>query len=100
MAVDECIRAYDEVAQTAFTPKKMRLSFAPPKGAYSATALEVAIKETIRKYCMEPGCVARRTAGQSTAKTCQHGDDARFRSTSCTKTYVLRYKTIPLNRVD
>ncbi|KAF7539794.1 hypothetical protein G7054_g1901 [Neopestalotiopsis clavispora] len=47
MSVDECIRAYDRVGEAAFTPKS-GFRFASPKGAFSATALEAAIKEVVR----------------------------------------------------
>ncbi|ETS80274.1 hypothetical protein PFICI_07803 [Pestalotiopsis fici W106-1] len=48
MTVDECIRAYDQVGEAAFTPKtRSRLSIAPPRGAYSATNLEEAIKKVV-----------------------------------------------------
>ncbi|KAH6653602.1 acyl transferase/acyl hydrolase/lysophospholipase [Truncatella angustata] len=88
MTVDQCIQAYDKVGRTAFTPKRGGLSFAPPQGAYSAKALEGAIKEVVREYCVESSCIDQRSRGQSTVTTCQHGD-ATFRDQSCTKTVVL-----------
>ncbi|KAF2968835.1 hypothetical protein GQX73_g4720 [Xylaria multiplex] len=88
MTVDECIRAYDTVAQTAFTPKRTSFIPGPPKGAYSAQALEGAIKQTVKKFCVESPCIEQRRQGQSTVESCPH-EDAEFRKTSCTKTVVL-----------
>jgi hypothetical protein len=86
MAVDECVRAYDEVAKMAFTPKRTSFLPAAPSGAFSATALENAIKQTVKKHCVEPGCVQQRQS-QSTDQTCPHSD-MEFRDPACTKTYV------------
>ncbi|KAH8900639.1 FabD/lysophospholipase-like protein, partial [Thozetella sp. PMI_491] len=69
MTVDECIRAYKEVAQQAFTPKRTAILPARPTGAFSAKALEAAIKRTIKEHCINPGCVSRRNAGQNTTET-------------------------------
>ena len=87
MTVDECIRAYKNVAQQAFTPKRTKLIPGTPSGAFSAKALEAAIKQTVREFCVEAECATRRRRGQPTARTCPHSEAA-FRSTSCTKTYV------------
>ncbi|KAI0467590.1 hypothetical protein F4859DRAFT_506728 [Xylaria cf. heliscus] len=87
MTVDECIRAYDKVAQTAFTPKRVAFPVSP-RGAYSATALEGAIKQTVREFCVESPCVDQRRQGQSTLDSCTH-ENVGFRSVSCTKTVVL-----------
>ena len=86
MTVDQCIRAYKKVAQQAFTPKRTSFLPAPPAGAFSAKALEAAIKQTIRELCVESQCVARRSKGDSTAEACPHSEIA-FRDGSCTKTY-------------
>ncbi|KAI8625843.1 acyl transferase/acyl hydrolase/lysophospholipase [Xylariaceae sp. FL1651] len=88
MTVDECIRAYDKLAQTAFTPKYNLFPIAPPKGAYSAQALTAAIKQTVRESCVDPSCSSQRRQGKPTVDTCPH-DDAEFRNPSCTKTAVL-----------
>ncbi|KAH7012172.1 acyl transferase/acyl hydrolase/lysophospholipase [Microdochium trichocladiopsis] len=88
MTVDECIRAYRSVARQAFTPKTKTILQKPRSGAFSATALEAAIKQTVREFCVESECVERRRQGQTTMGTCPHGD-ALFRSKSCTKTTVL-----------
>ncbi|KAI2608804.1 FabD/lysophospholipase-like protein [Hypoxylon fragiforme] len=80
MKVDDCIKTYRRMAQKAFTPKR-RLPFpAPPAGAYSATALENAIKEVIRTLCKDNHCLA--------TQSCSHGD-LLFRDETCTKTVVL-----------
>ena len=86
MTVGECVRAYKKVAQQAFTPKRTAILPARPTGAFSATALEAAIKQTIREFCVESQCVARRSQGHSTAEACPHSEMA-FRDGSCTKTY-------------
>ncbi len=86
MTVDECIRAYKKVAQQAFTPKRTSILPSPPTGAFSAKALEAAMKQIIREFCVELQCVARRSQGHSTARTCPHSEIA-FRYGSCTKTY-------------
>ncbi|KAK3326112.1 acyl transferase/acyl hydrolase/lysophospholipase, partial [Apodospora peruviana] len=76
MSVDECIRAYKKVAQQAFTPKKTRIFPASPSGAFSAKALEAAIKQTVREFCTQPDCVARRKHDPTTAATCPHEEMA------------------------
>jgi hypothetical protein len=86
MTVDECIRAYKKVAQQAFTLKRTSILPARPTGAFSAKALEAAIKETIEEFCIEPQCVSRRSPGQSTAGACPHSEIG-FRNELCTKTY-------------
>lgn len=86
MTVDECIQAYKEVAQQAFTPKRTTFLPASPAGAFSAKALEAAIKMMLRKFCVESECAARRSQGLSTTETCLHSDVA-YRDKTCTKTY-------------
>ncbi|KAL8383280.1 hypothetical protein RB595_006844 [Gaeumannomyces hyphopodioides] len=88
MSVDECIRAYRKVAERAFTPKRTTLLPASPSGAFSAKALEAAIRDTIKEYCVAPECATRRRAGHSTAATCTHSE-TELRDTSCTDTVVL-----------
>ncbi|KAL8369253.1 hypothetical protein RB599_010536 [Gaeumannomyces hyphopodioides] len=88
MSVDECIRAYRKVAEKAFTPKRTTLFPASPSGAFSAKALEAAIRDTIKEYCVAPECATRRRAGHSTAATCAHSE-MELRDTSCTDTVVL-----------
>ncbi|UQC77423.1 uncharacterized protein CLUP02_02891 [Colletotrichum lupini] len=87
MTVDECIREYREVAQKAFTPKRMTFLPAPPKGTFSATALEEAIKNTSKKFCTATECASQRQVGNPTNRTCPHGME--FRDATCTKTAVL-----------
>ncbi|CAI7590894.1 unnamed protein product [Penicillium bialowiezense] len=88
MTVDECIRAYRQVAEQAFTPKRTSIFPAPPTGAFSAKALENAMKRVVREYCMHVECVNRRDQGQTSVDTCSHCDTA-FRDNKCTKTVVL-----------
>ncbi|KAI8945770.1 acyl transferase/acyl hydrolase/lysophospholipase [Xylaria longipes] len=88
MSVDQCIQAYDKVAQTAFTPKRTTFLPAAPRGAYSAQALEGAIKQTVKEFCIESPCIDQRRRGQSTIMSCPH-EDVEFRNASSTKTVVL-----------
>ncbi|KAF5675741.1 acyl transferase acyl hydrolase lysophospholipase [Fusarium denticulatum] len=88
MTVDECIRAYKKVAQQAFTPKSRPNLPGSPSGAFSAKQLEVAIKQTVKEYCIDPACVQQRKEEQATAETCPHGE-MQFRGDSRTKTVVL-----------
>jgi len=94
MTVDECLRAYKEVAQQAFTPKKPKLFRLPasPTGAFSATTLEDAIKKTVMAFCTHPNCASQANPGpkSQSQRTCEHGD-LEFRDTTCVKTYVLRH---------
>ena len=92
MTVGECITAYRAVAEKAFTPKRGLHLPRSPNGAYSATALEAAIKQVIQEHCKEPDCVARRTQDVSTG-TCPHSKKL-FRDEACVKTLVLRLETI------
>ncbi|KAK7397938.1 hypothetical protein QQX98_012692 [Neonectria punicea] len=95
MTVDECIRAYLKMAERAFTRKWTALLPASPGGAFSATKLEEAIRDTVKEFCPMSECVARRRADgllqpacESTASTCTHGE-VEFRDRSCTATVVL-----------
>ncbi|KAG5655125.1 hypothetical protein KAF25_001898, partial [Fusarium avenaceum] len=88
MTVDECIRAYKKVAQQAFTPKTRAIIPGRPNGAFSATQLEAAIKQTVREYCIDPGCLEQRKRGEPTDESCSH-QDMQFRGQSSTKTVVL-----------
>lgn len=89
MTIDECIRAYKKVAQQAFTPKRTSIFPASPSGAFSATQLTAAIKQTIQDHCVDPRCVEQRNQGRPMIETCPH-EEMHFRDGSCTKTYVLR----------
>ncbi|KAJ5781110.1 hypothetical protein N7457_006270 [Penicillium paradoxum] len=86
MSVDECIRAYKKVARQAFTPKRNAILPARSKGAFSAQALEEAIKQTVRDFCTDKECVARRSEGLPKG-SCQHSN-LPFRDQACTKTVV------------
>ncbi|KAL1974583.1 hypothetical protein VTN31DRAFT_4787 [Thermomyces dupontii] len=88
MTVDECIRAYRKVAQQAFIRKSSSLFPARHSGAFSARALEDAIKQVIREFCPEPDCIARRRRGQPTIDTCPHSNTV-FRHQECVRTVVL-----------
>ncbi|KAI2740146.1 hypothetical protein DTO013E5_5740 [Penicillium roqueforti] len=87
MTVDECIRAYRKVAERAFTRKAHAIIPARPRGAFSARALQEAIKQVVREFCTEKECVERRRNGLSITD-CQHSD-LPFREQTCTKTVVL-----------
>ncbi|KAK1973898.1 acyl transferase/acyl hydrolase/lysophospholipase, partial [Colletotrichum cereale] len=88
MTVDECIREYREVAQKAFTPKRTTIFLASPKGAFSATALEEAVQNTSRKFCIATDCADQRRRGIATDRACPHRD-LELRDPGCTKTAVL-----------
>jgi hypothetical protein len=88
MTVDECIRAYGKVAAKAFTPKRTSIFPASPSGAFSAKALEAAIVQTVREFCVEEECVQRRGHGSTTIETCPHGE-MEFHNGACTKTYAM-----------
>ncbi|KAK0638483.1 acyl transferase/acyl hydrolase/lysophospholipase [Cercophora newfieldiana] len=96
MTATECVRAYTELAQQAFTPKKTTILPASPAGAYSAKALESAIMKAVRTYCVVPECSAKREKGQRTTETCPHSN-LEFEDKTCTKTVVL---AITKNDVD
>lgn len=96
MTVDECIRAYKKVAQQAFTPKPRAIIPGRPNGAFSATQLEAAIKQTVREYCIDPGCLEQRKRGEPTDESCSH-QDMQFRGKSSTKTYVSGCDPLMLN---
>ncbi|KAJ5243803.1 hypothetical protein N7489_003899 [Penicillium chrysogenum] len=88
MTVDECIRAYRQVAQQAFSLKRTSIFPAPPTGAFSAKALENAMKQIVREYCTDIDCKNRRELGHATINTCSHSDIP-FRDHACKKTVVL-----------
>ncbi|KAK3942097.1 hypothetical protein QBC46DRAFT_457725 [Diplogelasinospora grovesii] len=77
-----------KVAQQAFTPKRTTILPASPSGAFSAKALEAAIKQTVRDFYVQPECVARRAQGLTPPEACLYSEMA-FRDRSCTKTVVL-----------
>jgi hypothetical protein len=81
MSVDECIRAYKKVARQAFTPKGLGGFSLParPTGAFSATALENAIKDVIAHQCKEDAC---------RDGSCQHTGKL-FRDGACCNTWVV-----------
>ena len=76
MSVDQCLRAYKKMAEKAFTLKWGFHLPASPSGAFSATALEEAIKIVIREQCQDERCKSN---------GCQHGETA-FRDKECCKT--------------
>lgn len=84
MTVNECIREYRKIAERGFTPKLHAIIPGRPNGAFSAHALEEAIKQTVTEYCTERECVNRRRNGISSTR-CQHAD-LPFRNEACTKT--------------
>ena len=85
MSVDASIRAYKALGKKAFTPKHILSMPAPPKGCYSATALEEAIKHVIKEQCHEDGC----RGAQNKVDICKH-ENKLFRDKTCGKTYVNR----------
>jgi hypothetical protein len=83
MSVNDAIQAYRDVGQKAFTPKRFFSLPAPPKGLYSATALEEAIKKVIKEQCQQEGCVG----ALDKSRTCKHEGEL-FRERSACKTWV------------
>ena len=77
MSVDQCLRAYKKMAEKAFTLKWGLYLPANPSGAFSAAALEEAIKVVIRDQCQDERCKSN---------GCQH-DGTVFRNKECCKTY-------------
>ncbi|KAL2887643.1 Patatin/Phospholipase A2-like protein [Ceratocystis lukuohia] len=88
MTVDQSIRAFRELVEVAFTPKRRSILPASPSSAFSAKKLEDAIKKVIREYCTMPSCMEHRQAGNSTTDFCQH-ENQELHDDSCTKTVVL-----------
>ncbi|KAL2887533.1 pyruvate kinase [Ceratocystis lukuohia] len=88
MTVDQCIRTYKSLAETAFTPKWPGLARASRSGTFSATKLQGAIKWAIRANCPEPECVAHRKTNIPTTDNCPH-EDLQFYDEACTKTVIL-----------
>ncbi|KAI0164298.1 FabD/lysophospholipase-like protein [Hypoxylon sp. FL1284] len=81
MTVEDCIEAYRNLAERAFTPKRRLLSVpVSPKGAYSALELERAMKEVVKNQCKDEKCFD--------SQTCSHGNEP-FCNDSCVKTVVL-----------
>ena len=56
MSVDECLRAYKILAGSAFTRDSFFHLPARPTGAFSATALEEAIKTVVFEQCIKGVC--------------------------------------------
>lgn len=75
MSVDACLRAYKKMAEKAFTPKWAIIP-ARPGGAFSAKALEEAVKEVIKDQCENEHCKLN---------GCDH-DGKLFRDQECCKT--------------
>ncbi|KAL2885068.1 Patatin/Phospholipase A2-like protein [Ceratocystis lukuohia] len=88
MTVDQCIRTYRELGETAFTPKWRKIFSVSPSGTFSAKKLEGAIKRAIRENCTMESCVQHRQAGKPTTNFCKH-EDQELHDESCTKTVVL-----------
>lgn len=91
MSVNACIRAYRSLAEKAFTPKHWISLPSSPKGNYSATALEDAIKHVIREQCQEKECLAQRQKDPAKVLSCTHSEKL-FRAGNCCKTYVANDK--------
>jgi hypothetical protein len=81
MSVGAAIQAYRDMGRKAFTPKRRFALPAPPRGLYSARALEEAIKKVVKEQCQEEGCVG----APDKSRTCPH-EDRLFRDQSACKT--------------
>jgi hypothetical protein len=94
MSVGAAIQAYRDTGRKAFTPKRRFPLPAPPKGLYSATAMEEVIKKVIKEQCQERGCAG----APDKSRTCTHQEKLfRERSTCKTSAYVA---LINLQRLD
>jgi hypothetical protein len=56
MSVGGAIQAYRDLGRKRFTPKRRFSLPDPPRGLYSATALEEAIRTVIKEQCQEEVC--------------------------------------------
>jgi hypothetical protein len=83
MSVGAAIQAYRDMGRKAFTPKRRFALPAPPRGLYSARALEEAIRKVIREQCREEGCAH----APEKSRTCPH-EEKLFREQSSCKTCV------------
>lgn len=92
MSVNDSILAYRSVAEKAFTPKHWISLPASPKGTYSASALEHAIKRVIKEQCQEENCQGKKAAGE--ANSCTHTDKL-FRTSDSCKTYDHHHAFLP-----
>ncbi|KAL2885340.1 putative acyl transferase acyl hydrolase lysophospholipase [Ceratocystis lukuohia] len=87
MTVDQSIRAYKKLAETAFTEKRRMRLPGSSSSVFSGQNLEHAIKQAIRENCVSPGCIERRNMGISGANTCGHEDMPFYDDALCTKTF-------------
>ncbi|KAM0324875.1 hypothetical protein ACHAQA_007841 [Verticillium albo-atrum] len=68
MTVTECIQAYRVMAEKAFTRKRTTIFPGSSRGAFSATALEEAIRDIIKAHCTAAGAVIAITKDNLDAK--------------------------------
>ncbi|KKF96201.1 Vegetative incompatibility protein HET-E-1 [Ceratocystis platani] len=94
MGVKQSIKAYKRLASTAFVAESTPTT---SPSAFSATKLEIAIKQMVRTNCGDPQCLLQRKSGGSAtdAETCQH-EDMLFLDEHCTKTAVLAMTKVNL----
>ena len=101
MTVGACIEAYKRVAAQAFTPKSCRFFPASPRGAFSAKALESAMKQIIRENCVEKECRERRSQGSPTGQTCCHDELPFYKESAAAKTYALfNHEILKIKKTD
>ncbi|KFA75735.1 hypothetical protein S40288_04987 [Stachybotrys chartarum IBT 40288] len=87
MRVDECIQAYEEVAEQAFSARPF---YVPglSSSKYSSTSLEKAFDHVVRQYCDDAVCKKQRNKGKAVVDNCPHSG-MQLRNAACTKTAVL-----------
>ncbi|KFA55131.1 hypothetical protein S40293_08680 [Stachybotrys chartarum IBT 40293] len=87
MRVDECIQAYEEVAEQAFSARPF---YVPglSSSKYSSTSLEKAFDHVVRQYCDDAICKKQRNKGKAVVDNCPHSG-MQLRNAACTKTAVL-----------
>ena len=80
MSVGDTVQAYRDLGRKAFTPTRCFYLPNPPRGLYSAIALEKAIKKVIKDQCQEEVCANAPDKAEgklfrdpnSTCKICVH----------------------------
>ncbi|KAH8201376.1 hypothetical protein TruAng_004459 [Truncatella angustata] len=98
MTVNECIQAYDKVGQAAFTPKWRFPSPAPPRGAYSARALEDAINKWVALAITKDNVDAPPTLFKTYDNTADFEDCAIWQVARATSAATTFFKSIKLGR--
>ncbi|PHH53425.1 Vegetative incompatibility protein HET-E-1 [Ceratocystis fimbriata CBS 114723] len=98
MSVNQCIEEYKRIANEVFVSKWLR-TLTIRSTAFSATKLEMAIKQMIRDNCSEPQCLQRKNENHTAGTdACVH-HDMLFTAELCTKTAVLAMTKVNLETI-